>query len=247
MTYKSTSSRLYLWIIYTRGCWEAWRCISWVCRCFSAMQVCSARRCCAGQVDDDCWHPAMEQFSSATPQRIEMEVIWRGTRQSSCLSWVRQVKYSIYPVAHSNYAATEVKNLGVYIDDLQLNSYSRNISGWWRQTVCQDSLVSSTPKYTSTAALFRRRNFVVRTFILSRLDCCNSLYAGCTSLMLWRLQRVQDAAARLLCREPPLAHAGPLLKQLNWLPVSSLTQFNPCTRFTSITVTMPSCITCRTL
>jgi len=40
---------------------------------------------------------------------------------------------------------------------------------------------------------------LVRALILSRLDYSNSLYAGCTISTLHRLQRVQDAAARLLC------------------------------------------------
>ena len=42
-------------------------------------------------------------------------------------------------------------------------------------------------------------HMLVRTLILSRLDYCNSLYAGCTQSTLRRLQRVQDCAARLLC------------------------------------------------
>ena len=49
------------------------------------------------------------------------------------------------------------------------------------------------------------------------------------TMTLRRLQRVQDAAARLLCREPPRTHARPLLKQLHWLSVSSRFQFKLCT------------------
>jgi len=40
---------------------------------------------------------------------------------------------------------------------------------------------------------------LIRALILSRLDYCNSLFADSPQSTLHRLQRVQDAAARLLC------------------------------------------------
>ena len=69
---------------------------------------------------------------------------------------------------------------------------------------------------------------LIRALILSRLDYCNSLYAGCTISTLHRLQRVQDAAARLLCGASPRAHARPLLQQLHLLPVASRIQYKLC-------------------
>jgi len=44
-----------------------------------------------------------------------------------------------------------------------------------------------------------------------------------------RLQRVQDAAARLLCDAAPRSHVSPLRQRLHWLPVSSQIQFELCT------------------
>ena len=64
---------------------------------------------------------------------------------------------------------------------------------------------------------------------VSRLDYCNSLFACSSQTTLHHLQRVQDAAARLLCGASPRTHAPPLLKQLHWLPVSSRIQFKLCT------------------
>ena len=69
---------------------------------------------------------------------------------------------------------------------------------------------------------------LVLTPIFSRLDYCNSLYSGCTISTLHRLQRVQDAAARLLCGTSPRVHARPLLQQLHWLPVASRIQYKLC-------------------
>jgi len=66
---------------------------------------------------------------------------------------------------------------------------------------------------------------LVCALVLSRLDYCNSLFAGSSKSTIKRVQGVQDAAARLLCNAPPCAHASPLRKQLHWLPVSSRIQY----------------------
>ena len=68
--------------------------------------------------------------------------------------------------------------------------------------------------------------YTVRALILSRLDCCNSLFACRSQSTLHHLQHVQDAAARLLCGDSAQTHAPPFLKQLHWLPVSSRIQFS---------------------
>ena len=64
-------------------------------------------------------------------------------------------------------------------------------------------------------------HMLVRALILSRLDYCNSLYAGCTQSTSCRLQRVQDCAAvgLLLCDASSRAH---------WLPVHSRIQYKLC-------------------
>ena len=59
------------------------------------------------------------------------------------------------------------------------------------------------------------------SLILSRLDYCNSLFVCSSQMTLCRLQRVPDAATRLLCGASPRPDAPPLLKQLHWLLVSS--------------------------
>jgi len=51
---------------------------------------------------------------------------------------------------------------------------------------------------------------------------------GLILLRTTRLQRVQDATARLLCDASPQSHASPRRKRLHWLPVSSRMQFRLC-------------------
>jgi len=58
---------------------------------------------------------------------------------------------------------------------------------------------------------------LVVALTMSRLDYCNSVLAGLPKSTLVTLQRLQNAAARLMFDLPP-RHAKPI--QLHWLPVS---------------------------
>ncbi len=60
---------------------------------------------------------------------------------------------------------------------------------------------------------------VSHAFITSRLDYCNSLYFGIGQTALSRLQRVQNAAARLLTSTKKRDHITLVLRSLHWLPV----------------------------
>ena len=106
-----------------------------------------------------------------------------------------------------------VKNLGVWFDS--------NLS-----------MVDHITK-TSSAAFYHLYNIrrirkyltkectetLIHAFISSRLDYCNSLLFGVPECHLHKLQRVQNAAARLVVQESRFCHITPLLKSLHWLPV----------------------------
>ena len=66
---------------------------------------------------------------------------------------------------------------------------------------------------------------LVHSFVTSRLDYCNSLYYGLPNSQLIKLQRVQNAAARLVCNLPLGIHITPSLQQLHWLPVQFRVKF----------------------
>jgi len=60
---------------------------------------------------------------------------------------------------------------------------------------------------------------LVMSLVITRIDYCNSILAGLPACRLVPLQRVQNAAARLVLNLDRRAHISPALQQLHWLPV----------------------------
>ena len=69
---------------------------------------------------------------------------------------------------------------------------------------------------------------LVSAFVLSRLDYSNGLFAGLPDVALEPLQRVQNAAARLVMHLKPSDHITPALFQLHWLPVKQRILYKLC-------------------
>ena len=76
-------------------------------------------------------------------------------------------------------------------------------------------------KYLSREALV----VLVHAYITVSLDYCNSLFYGFPNSQLAKLQKVQNATARLVCGTPRWSQM-PLLYQLHWLPVHYRIEFN---------------------
>ena len=73
-----------------------------------------------------------------------------------------------------------------------------------------------------------REAFILSAFVLSRLDYCNSVLAGLPKSSIATLQRVQNAAARLVLGLRSRDHIFGGLRQLHWLLVESRIRFNLC-------------------
>ena len=112
-----------------------------------------------------------------------------------------------------------VKYLGVKID--QTLSMQDQVS-----SICQTSFlelrrIASIRQYLSRDATSK----LVSSLITSRLDYCNSVLSGLPAEQISRLQRVQNAAARLVLKKKKRDHITPLLKELHWLPVNYRCQY----------------------
>ena len=61
---------------------------------------------------------------------------------------------------------------------------------------------------------------MVHALVINRIDYCNSLLYGILQTPLVKLKRVQNAAARLICKVSRFDHITPVLFTLHWLPVN---------------------------
>ena len=66
---------------------------------------------------------------------------------------------------------------------------------------------------------------LVHAFLTSRPDYCNGLLYGLPDCLLNKLQRVQNACARLIFREQKFCHVTPLIYELHWLPIKYRIEF----------------------
>ena len=111
------------------------------------------------------------------------------------------------------------RNLGAWFDsNMNMTTHINNIC----QSVCYHlHNIRRIRKYLS----FENRKTLVQATVLSRIDYCNSLLFGLPVVHLSKLQRLQNAAARLVCNIPKYDHITPALIRLHWLPVQSRIEF----------------------
>ena len=75
---------------------------------------------------------------------------------------------------------------------------------------------------------------LVSEFFLSRLDYCNAALAGLPQTTLLPLQRIQNAAGRLITNSRQRDHITPVMKQLQWLSIKLHIMFKLCLMMPSI-------------
>ena len=109
---------------------------------------------------------------------------------------------------------TEARSLGVVFDsELRMKTHVGNIcrAGW-----SSIHRIGRIRRYLDEPATLR----LIHAFVTSRIDSCNSLLIGLPANEIDRLQRLQNAAARLVRRVKRHEHITPILLSLHWLPVS---------------------------
>ena len=66
---------------------------------------------------------------------------------------------------------------------------------------------------------------LVHALVTPRLDYCNSLLHGLPVNRLAKMQRLQNARARMITRTSRRSHITPVVKELRWLPVHRRIQY----------------------
>ena len=64
---------------------------------------------------------------------------------------------------------------------------------------------------------------LMHALVISRLDFCNSLYAGLPKRSIQRLQKIMNYAARVICNIPRRRPITSVLQKLHWLPMERIT------------------------
>ena len=115
--------------------------------------------------------------------------------------------------------STEVKNVGVWLDrNLTMDKHvSQVVSHSYK--ILRD--IGCIKKYLQQIHLER----LVHAVISSRLDYCNSLFVNISKENMRKLQRVQNAAAKLILGKRRRESATEALKKLHWLNIEARVTF----------------------
>ena len=140
------------------------------------------------------------------PSKTEVIHFYSRYMPSDSISHLRVGTAIIEPV-------NEVRDLGITLDStLTLRTHINNIC---RSGSLSLHELSKIRKFLSRKDTER----VVHAFISSKLDYCNGLFYGLPSSEIQKLQRLQNAAARLITRTKKSDHITPVLINPHWLPI----------------------------
>ena len=109
--------------------------------------------------------------------------------------------------------STKAKNIGVIMDsnvtmESQVSSICKSGFYYLRK-------ISRIRKYLN----FKCAEILVHALVISRLDYANALLYGISNTSLERIQKVQNAAARIVTLTRKRDHITPVLYKLHWLPI----------------------------
>ena len=124
-------------------------------------------------------------------------------------------RFSVDLNGTSIHLSSAVCNLGVTLD--QNLSFQQHVSRTCPICYLELRRINSIRHYLSQDAL----KTLICAFILSRINYCKPLLAGCPKQLIRKLQKVQNSAARA----PKSDHISPVLHTLHWLPDEQRTEY----------------------
>ena len=133
---------------------------------------------------------------------------------------IQSVNLSSIKVGEANIEIVEkVRNLGVILDsELSMTEHINHVV---RSCYFHLRRLGKIRKFLTKKAA----NAIAVATITSRIDYCNSTFWGIPSYELHRLQKIQNAAARIVSRTYKRDHITPILNELHWLPVQQRVEY----------------------
>ena len=116
-------------------------------------------------------------------------------------------------------ASSKASNIGVLFDESL--SMAPQVTAICKSAFYHLRKISLIRKYLTVDAA----QLLVQALVTSKLDYCNSLLYGSPKYLIKQLQRVQNAAARVVTVSPKFCHITPVLKNLHWLPIDLRIEF----------------------
>ena len=111
--------------------------------------------------------------------------------------------------------ADEVKNVGVWLDEhLSMDKHTNKIVSHSHKLLKDIGRIRNILSNKHT-------DMLVHSVVSSRLDNCNSLFFNMKRENIFKLQKVQNAAARLVARKKKRDSVSSVIKELHWLRVES--------------------------
>ena len=143
------------------------------------------------------------------------EFLFLGTRQQ-----LERVNTSHLVVGESRISpSTKVKNLGSWFDsNLGMLSHVNNVCS---SSFCDVYNIRKIRKYLS----HQTATSLIHAFITIKLNYCNGLLYGLPTIHINKLQKVQNAATRLVTNIRCIRHITPILKDLHCLPINYRIEF----------------------
>jgi hypothetical protein len=126
---------------------------------------------------------------------------------------------SLSVCGHDVPPSNTARNIGVVIDtSMSLNA---RLTAVCNRGYRQLHVIAKMKKFMDRDSLER----IIHAFITSRIDYCNAILHGVRQDDMQKIQRLQNAAARLFTGTKRREHITPVLEQLHWLPVVCRVKF----------------------
>jgi hypothetical protein len=138
------------------------------------------------------------------------ECMFLGTQKQLC-----KVNLRVINVGQAEIQPSQVvRNLGVLFDQqMTMIEHAKNIC---RKGFAQLRRIRQIRSYLDQTSAEN----IVHAFVTSNIDYCNALLYGAPKHVIQMLQRLQNAAARVVCGLQKFDHISETLKNLHWLPVA---------------------------